>query len=182
MYTERENERTRSLPLSPSSRPSIFFLCVNFFPALCYLNAWNRLVERIWEGGGGGYFWQFLVLLTLFSDQKMSQLAYFSFFLTHLSKKDSKNSRSARSCPKRHMPIWLQKGSTPPSLGGKNTGVFLKKSRFCPVLGNSRQSYLVSTPGILYSVIFVSGTWIPYRNRLWDSSFLELYSGFQSSE
>ena len=48
----RENERTRSLPLSPSSRPSIFFLCVNFFPALCYLNAWNRLVERIWEGGG----------------------------------------------------------------------------------------------------------------------------------
>ena len=47
-----ENERTRSLPLSPSSRPSIFFLCVNFFPALCYLNAWNRLVEGIWEGGG----------------------------------------------------------------------------------------------------------------------------------
>ena len=51
---EGENERTRSLPLSPSSRPSIFFFCVNFFPALCYLNAWNRLVERIWEGGGGG--------------------------------------------------------------------------------------------------------------------------------
>ena len=121
-----ENERTRSLPLSPSSRPSIFFSGVNFFPALCYLNAWNRLVERIWEGGG--------VLLTILGSPDPIFRPYFSFFLTHLSKKDSKNSRSARSCPKRHMPIWLQKGSTLPSLGGKEHRSFFEKISVLPCL------------------------------------------------
>ena len=29
--------------------------------------------------------------------------------------------------------------------------------------------------------VFVSGTWILDSNRLWDSEFLELYSGFHSS-
>ena len=38
-------ERGSSLPLSPSSRPSFFF------PALYYLNAWNRLVSNIWTSG-----------------------------------------------------------------------------------------------------------------------------------
>ena len=53
----------------------------------------------------------------------------------------------------------LKKGvPPPPSLGGKNTGVFLEKSWFRPMLGNPRQSCLDSTPGILDSVIFVSGT------------------------
>ena len=134
----RARERVLS-PLSPSSPPSIFFFCVNFFPALCYLNAWNRLVERIWRGGGGGgHFWQFLVLLTLFSDQKMSQLAYFSFFLTHLSEKDSNDSRSSRSCPKRHLPIWLKKGSTPPLPGGKEHRSFFGKIFVSPYVRESK--------------------------------------------
>ena len=120
--------------------------------------------------GGGGVLRTILGSPDPISDQKMSKLAYFFFFVTHLSKKDSK-------------PIWLQKGSTPPPLWGERTQeFFLKKSGFRPVLGNPRQSCLDSTPGILDSVIFVSGTWIPYHNRLWDSSFLELYSGFKSPE
>ena len=88
-------------------------------------------------GGGGGYFWQFLVLLTLFSDQKMSQLAYFSFFLTHLSNIDWNDSRSSRSCTKRHMPIWLQKGSTP-LLGGKEHRSFFEKISVLPYVRESK--------------------------------------------
>ena len=50
-----ENERTRSLPLSPSSRPSIFFFLREFFSRAL-------LSERLEQasgknmGGGGGYF------------------------------------------------------------------------------------------------------------------------------
>ena len=55
---------------------------------------------------GGGVLRTILGSPDPISDQKMSKLAYFFFFVTHLSKKDSK-------------PIWLQKGSTPPLSGGK---------------------------------------------------------------
>ena len=41
---ESERERESSLPLSPSSRPSFFFSAWIFFPALYYLDAWNRLL------------------------------------------------------------------------------------------------------------------------------------------
>ena len=74
-------------------------------------------------GGGGG------VLLTILGSPdpifRPKNVAIGIFlFLTHLSKKDSNDSRSARSCPKRHMPIWLQKGSTPPPPWGERTQEF----------------------------------------------------------
>ena len=37
-------------PFPPLVAPRFFF-CVNFFPALYYLNAWNRLVSNIWTSG-----------------------------------------------------------------------------------------------------------------------------------
>ena len=80
-------------------------------------------MERIW--GGGGVLRTILGSPDPISDQKMSKLAYFFFFVTHLSKKDSK-------------PIWLQKGSTPPSLGGKNTGVFFEKIWVSPCVRESK--------------------------------------------
>ena len=52
----RARERVLS-PLSPSSPPSIFFFCVIFFPALCYLMLSERLEQasgKNMEGGGGG--------------------------------------------------------------------------------------------------------------------------------
>ena len=54
----------------------------------------------------------------------------------------------------------------------------------------AREFKTVSDPGfhatdfgfqVLDSTQFVSGIWILDSNRLWDSGFFELYSGFQSS-
>ena len=50
---------------------------------------------------------------------------------------------------------------------------------------NPRQSWILdSTPWIpdsrYFIPVFVSGTWILDSNPLWNSGFLELYSGFQS--